>query len=228
MQEVITGMLNHRDDQIKYPDPPANYIISCEHLPVYTLGNKAKLANLLLTKQALEAKGIQVVQTRRGGDITFHGPGQLVVYPILDLSQFFTDIHKYLRLLEETVILTLAGLGIKAGRMPGLTGVWVGVKEHIGHVCNPRKICAIGVRCSRWVTSHGLALNVNTDLNYFNGIIPCGIREFGVTSIETELGKKTVPGDVSVLFEKHFQELFLNNFSLAQQSKTSVQTSNRE
>jgi len=222
MQEVINGMLNHRDQPAKYPVPPASYLIFCEHSPVYTLGNKARLANLLLTEQALKARGIQVIQTRRGGDITFHGPGQLVVYPVLDLSQFFTDIHKYLRLLEETVILTLADLGIRAGRMPGLTGVWVGVKEHNGHACDPRKICAIGVRCSRWVTQHGLALNINTDLNYFNDIIPCGITEYGVTSIEKELGEKTGLGDIAVLVKKHFQESFRSNLRPAQESETSI------
>ncbi len=221
MQEVIKGMLNHRDEPAKYPVPPASYLIFCEHPPVYTLGNKARLANLLLTEQALEAKGIQVIQTRRGGDITFHGPGQLVVYPVLDLSQFFTDVHKYLRLLEETIILTLADLGIRSGRIPGLTGVWVGVEEHNDHTSDPRKICAIGVRCSRWVTQHGLAININTDLNYFNSIIPCGITEYGVTSIEQELGKKTGLGDIAVLVKKHFQELFLTNFSPDQESETS-------
>lgn len=162
-----------------------NFILSCEHFPVYTIGKSGKISHLLIGKEELKSKGVEFFETNRGGDITFHGLGQLVIYPILDLENFFTDIHKYLRFLEESVILTLAEYGIEAGRFDGLTGVWIEPNS-----INPRKICAMGVRTSRWVSMHGLALNVNTDLSYFSNIIACGIVGKAVTSLEKELNMK--------------------------------------
>ena len=167
------------------PQQTPNYLLWVEHTPVVTLGKSGKPEHLLLDAEGLEAKGIEFFKTNRGGDITFHGPGQLVVYPIFDLDNFFTDIHKYLRLLEEAVILTLKDYGIKSGRSPGETGVWIEVGTPFA-----RKICAMGVRASRWVTMHGLALNINTDLNYFNYIVPCGIQGKGVTSLQKELNQE--------------------------------------
>jgi lipoyl(octanoyl) transferase len=164
---------------------PNQYLIFCEHPPVYTLGNRANGAHLLLSQSELLEKGISVFPIRRGGDITYHGPGQLVGYPILDLELFFTDIHRYLRYIEEAVIQTLDKVGIKAGRISGLSGVWVESDNEM----KARKICAIGVHCSRWVTMHGFSLNVNTELSPFQDIIPCGIRDKGVTSIAKELGE---------------------------------------
>lgn len=184
--------------------PTFHRIIFCEHNPVYTLGKSGDEKNLLLTPESREEKGIEYFHINRGGDITYHGPGQLVVYPILDLDYFFTDIGKFLRLLEETVIRTLAEFGIDSERFKGYTGVWLDV----GQPQKERKICAIGIRCSRWVTMHGLALNVNTDLSYFNHIIPCGIENKLVTSIEAEKDE-TIPFDkVKGVFLHHFLELF--------------------
>jgi lipoyl(octanoyl) transferase len=161
-----------------------NYVILCEHPHVYTLGKNGKENNLLLDMNALDSIGASYFQINRGGDITYHGPGQLVCYPIVDLDNFFTDIHKYMRCLEEAVIKTLHTFGIEAGRIAGLTGVWV----DIAHPENARKICALGVKTSRWVTMHGLALNVNADLTYFDNIIACGITDKSVTSMSKELG----------------------------------------
>jgi lipoyl(octanoyl) transferase len=181
-----------------------NYLIFCEHQHVYTLGKSGKPEHLLLDEAGLKQKNAVYYPINRGGDITYHGPGQLVCYPILDLDNFFTDIHLYLRTLEEAVILTLADYGLKAGRYPGYTGVWFDAdNEHA------RKICAMGVRCSRWVTMHGLALNVNTDMDYFNNMIPCGIDDKAVTSMQKELGtaidinevKKNLTRHISVLFD---------------------------
>lgn len=163
---------------------PENHLILVEHPPVYTLGKSGNISNLLLSEAECAESGISFYRINRGGDITFHGPGQLVVYPILDLDQFFTDIHKYLRFLEEAVIEVLRPMGIIAGRVDGLTGVWLD-----GHLPEKaRKICALGIKASRWVTMHGLAFNVSTDLNYFKHIIPCGIDDKQVTSISAELG----------------------------------------
>jgi lipoyl(octanoyl) transferase len=164
-----------------------NYLILCEHPHVYTLGKNGKENNLLLDMNALDSIGASYFQINRGGDITYHGPGQLVCYPIVDLDNFFTDIHKYMRCLEEAVIKTLGTFGIAAGRIAGLTGVWV----DIGHPQHARKICAMGVKTSRWVTMHGMALNVNADLTYFDNIVACGITDKSVTSMSKELG--TVP-----------------------------------
>ena len=183
--------------------PTDNYLLCVEHPPVYTLGKSGKMEHLLLNQQTLANKGIEFYKTNRGGDITFHGPGQLVVYPILDLDNFFTDIHKYLRFLEEAVIGTLKEYGLKTKRSPGETGVWLDVGTPFA-----RKICAMGVRASRWVTMHGLALNLNIDLGYFDHIVPCGIKGKGVTSLAKELDKEI---DVELVKQKlkvHFGNLF--------------------
>jgi lipoyl(octanoyl) transferase len=165
--------------------PTPNHLLFCQHPPTYTLGKSGKPEHLLLDEAALAAHGATFHHINRGGDITFHGPGQLVAYPLLDLENFRADIHWYLRVLEEAVIQTLAEYGLRAGRIAGLTGVWLGWEDG---AANPRKICAMGVRCSRWVTLHGLALNVNTDLSYFGYIVPCGITDKAVTSMQAELG----------------------------------------
>ncbi|MGY8923054.1 MAG: lipoyl(octanoyl) transferase LipB [Flavobacteriales bacterium] len=180
-----------------------NYLLWVEHSPVFTIGKSGKQEHLLLDKEDLKQKEIEFYATNRGGDITFHGPGQIVGYPILDLDNFFTDIHKYLRLLEETVILTLQDYGIKGARTIGQTGVWLGAETPFA-----RKICALGVRASRWVTMHGFALNVNTDLSYFEGIIPCGIQGKGVTSMKKELGAKISIEEVKTKLKHHFSILF--------------------
>lgn len=182
-----------------------NYLIFCEHPHVYTLGKSGKPEHLLLDEQGLKDKNATYYPINRGGDITYHGPGQIVGYPILDLDNFFTDIHLYLRTLEEAVILTLADFGLKGERYEGYTGVWLdaAIPERA------RKICAMGVRCSRWVTMHGFAFNVNPDLDYFKNIVPCGIDDKAVTSMKAELGhevninevKKTLKHHISVLFE---------------------------
>lgn len=184
--------------------PTDNYLLFCEHPHVYTLGKSGAEANLLLNNKGLKDKGISFFHINRGGDITYHGPGQIVGYPILDLDNFFTDIHKYLRFLEEAVILTLADYGIKAGRIDKLTGVWIDYEEQK----NPRKICALGVKTSRWVTMHGFALNVNTDLNYFDYIVPCGISDKAVTSLEKELGEQRPIEEVQQKLRTHLQSLF--------------------
>ncbi|HLN95830.1 MAG TPA: lipoyl(octanoyl) transferase LipB, partial [Flavobacterium sp.] len=183
--------------------PTHNYLLFVEHPHVYTLGKSGNLSNLLLNESQLEAKGARFYKINRGGDITYHGPGQLVGYPVLDLENFFTDIHKYLRLLEEAIILTLGEYGLQGVRSPGETGVWLDVGTPFA-----RKICAMGVRASRWVTMHGFALNVNADLGYFDNIIPCGIRGKGVTSLHVELGKTLDMAEVADKVKKHFAALF--------------------
>ena len=175
------------------PQATANHLLFCQHPPTYTLGKSGKPEHLLLDEAALAAHGATFHRINRGGDITFHGPGQLVAYPVLDLENFRPDIHWYLRALEEAVIQTLATYGLRAGRIAGLTGVWLDWEENAP---NPRKICALGVRCSRWVTLHGLALNVNTDLSYFNYIVPCGITDKAVTSLQAELGHSVLLEEV--------------------------------
>ena len=178
----------------------SNYFLFVEHPHVYTLGKSGDMSNLLLNEEQLTEKGATFYKINRGGDITYHGPGQIVGYPILDLDNFFTDIHKYLRLLEEMIILTLAEYGIKAERSKGETGVWLDVDTPFA-----RKICALGVRSSRWVTMHGFAFNVNANLGYFDNIIPCGIRGKAVTSLNVELGKKVVDeAEVKEKLLKHF------------------------
>jgi lipoyl(octanoyl) transferase len=181
-----------------------NFLLFVEHPHVYTLGKSGELSHLLLDEKGLEEKNATFYKINRGGDITYHGPGQLVGYPILDLENFFTDIHKYLRLLEEAIILTLAEYGIEAGRIDGLTGVWLDYIEQK----NPRKICAMGVKSSRWVTMHGFAFNVNADIAYFNNIVPCGIPDKAVTSMHLELGKKIDEGEVKEKVKKHLASLF--------------------
>jgi lipoyl(octanoyl) transferase len=180
-----------------------NYFLTVSHPHVYTLGKSGDLSNLLLNEKQLESKGATFYKINRGGDITYHGPGQLVGYPILDLENFFTDIHKYLRLLEETIILVLAEYGLKGERSPGETGVWLDVGTPFA-----RKICAMGVRASRWVTMHGFALNVNTDLGFFDHIIPCGIRGKGVTSLHVELQRVVDEREIEHHVLRYFSQLF--------------------
>jgi lipoyl(octanoyl) transferase len=194
------------------PDEPAagltiktkNHLLFCEHPHVYTLGKSGAEEHLLLNKQELRDKAATFYRINRGGDITYHGPGQLVGYPILDLDNFFTDIHKYLRYLEEAIIRTIAEYGLKGDRYPGFTGVWLDPQDPQ----HARKICAIGVRSSRWVTMHGFAFNVNPDLSYFGNIIPCGITDKAVTSLEKEVGRKVNMEEVKEKVKKHFQDLF--------------------
>ena len=196
---------NRREDsQLETP----NYFLFVEHPHVYTLGKSGDMTNLLLSEKQLEAKGATFYKINRGGDITYHGRGQIVGYPILDLENFFTDIHKYLRFLEEVIILTLREYGIESSRSEGETGVWLDVGTPFA-----RKICAMGVRASRWVTMHGLALNVNVDLGYFDHIIPCGIKGKAVTSLNVELGVSAVDEEeVKVKILKHFTALFACTF----------------
>jgi lipoyl(octanoyl) transferase len=181
-----------------------NQLILCEHTPVYTLGKSGKEENLLLSPDQLAEKGIDYYKINRGGDITFHGPGQLVVYPIFDLEQSKPDIHLYMRNLEEVIIQLCKEYNIEAERYQGYTGVWINPK--IDH--QERKICAMGVKCSRWITMHGLALNVNTDLSYFNNIIPCGIEDKAVTSIEKERGQKINMNELKDNFLYQFKKIF--------------------
>jgi len=196
-EEAGSSTMNHELSTI-------NHFLFCEHPAVYTLGKSGNINNVLMTESELAENDIQFYNTNRGGDITFHGLQQVVGYPILDLEQFYTDIGKYLRNLEELVIITLAEYGIKGERSGGETGVWI----EPGIAGRERKICAIGVRCSRWVTMHGFALNVNTDLSYFNNIIPCGIQNKQVTSIEKELGRKVDYEEVKEKIRKNFEQVF--------------------
>tara|TARA_R110002072_G_scaffold14272_2_gene59365 strand:+ start:64093 stop:64806 length:714 start_codon:yes stop_codon:yes gene_type:complete len=201
-KEILDIKIKNRREDAGLETP--NHFLFVEHPHVYTLGKSGDLDNLLIDEKKLAAIGATFYKINRGGDITYHGPGQIVGYPILDLENFFTDIHKYLRLLEEMVILTLAEYGLKAERSNGETGVWLDVGTPFA-----RKICAMGVRASRWVTMHGFALNVNSDLGYFDHMIPCGIKGKAVTSLNVELGKVEV--DISEVKEKllkHFIQLF--------------------
>jgi lipoyl(octanoyl) transferase len=181
-----------------------HYLLFVEHPPVYTLGKSGHMENVLIGAGQMEERGVQFFRTNRGGDITFHGPGQLVGYPILDLERFYTDIGRYLRNLEEVGIRVLADYGITGGRSAGETGVWIGPDEK----GKARKICAIGVRCSRWVTMHGFAFNVSTDLSWFGDIIPCGIADKEATSLERELGRKVGMEEVKEKWRKYFEEVF--------------------
>lgn len=205
-EELFKGIIdlkikNRREDtNLETP----NYFILVEHPHVYTLGKSGDLSNLLISEAKLDEIGATYYKINRGGDITYHGPGQIVGYPIIDLENFFSDIHKYLRFLEEMVIRTLDEYGLKAERSKGETGVWLDVGTPFA-----RKICAMGVRASRWVTMHGFALNVNANLGYFDHMIPCGIRGKAVTSLNIELGKAEVPmSEVKQKLLKHFAELF--------------------
>lgn len=205
--EVVERKLHNRNAAEEEKLPQQHFLLFCEHPHVFTLGRSGDEGNLIVSEKDLPKIQATFYKNNRGGDITYHGPGQIVGYPILDLDEFFTDIHKYLRYLEEAVILTLAEYGIKAGRIEGLTGVWIDESDPR----KARKICALGVRCSRWVTMHGFAFNVNTDLNYFNYIIPCGITDKAVTSMEKELGRKMDMQEVEVKLKKHIANLFEMN-----------------
>ena len=185
-------------------DDTKNYFLLCEHPPVYTLGKSGDKSNILISEQEMEKRKIEFYQTNRGGDITFHGPEQVVGYPILDLEKFYTDIGRYLRELEEVIILTIAEYGIMGNRSKGETGVWIDADKP----GRERKICAMGVRCSRWITMHGFALNVNTDLSYFDNIIPCGIFNKQVTSIEKELNSKVDITEVKEKLCRNFEQVF--------------------
>ena len=201
-EEIVELKRKNRTENTDLPTP--NYFLFVEHPHVYTLGKSGHIENLLIDEAALAKKGATFYKINRGGDITYHGPGQIVGYPIIDLENFFTDIHKYLRSLEEVIIRTLADYGIKGERSEGETGVWLDVGTPFA-----RKICAMGVRASRWVTMHGFALNVNTDLGYFDNIIPCGIRGKSVTSLNVELSKEKVDTEeVKRYILKHFEEIF--------------------
>lgn len=186
-----------------------NYLLFCEHPHVYTLGKSGSEENLLLKEAELSEKGASYYKINRGGDITYHGPGQLVAYPIFDLDQFFTDIHKYMRYLEEAVIATLEHFGIKSGRVDGLTGVWIE-----GDTPRARKICAMGVKSSRWVTMHGIGFNVNSDLNYFSHIIPCGINDKAVTSMQQELGRPLDMAEVASILKQKLADQFHYHYAL--------------
>ncbi len=202
--EVVAAKTANRELPEGEQKPTSNYLLFVEHPHVYTLEMHRDEKNLLVNNNELIEKEASYYKINRGGDITYHGPGQLVGYPILDLDNFFTDIHKYLRLLEEAVILTLADYGIKAGRSIGETGVWIDADNKQ----KARKICAMGVRCSRWVTMHGLGFNVNSDLSYFNNIIPCGINDKAVTSMKQELGKEMDMEVVKRKLKLYFSRLF--------------------
>lgn len=199
--ETIAQKIENRnhEEQIE----TQNYLLFCEHPHVFTLGKSGKEEHLLLDEKQLKEKEAKYYKINRGGDITYHGPGQLVGYPIFDLDHFFSDIHKYLRFLEEAVILTLNEFGIASGRVDGLTGVWVG-----GDTDNPRKICAMGVKSSRWVTMHGIGFNVNSDLNYFSYIVPCGIEDKAVTSMKNELGREVDMDEVKTILKTKLAEIF--------------------
>ncbi len=205
-KEILDIKVKNRREDAGLETP--NYFLFVEHPHVYTLGKSGDVSNLLLSEEQLKEKGATFYKINRGGDITYHGPGQIVGYPILDLDNFFTDIHKYLRFLEEMVILTLAEYGVNGTRSEGETGVWLDVGTPFA-----RKICAMGVRASRWVTMHGFALNVNADLGYFDNIIPCGIKGKAVTSLNVELGiEKVNEEEVKEKLLKHFKTLFEAEF----------------
>jgi lipoyl(octanoyl) transferase len=202
--KTIEQKIKNRDLPIEEQSETINHLLFVEHPHVYTLGKSGNEKNLLLNEQALEEKDASYYKINRGGDITYHGPGQLVAYPILDLDNFFTDIHKYLRLLEESVILTLKEFGVQGERSQGETGVWLDTND----LKKARKICAMGVRCSRWVTMHGLALNVNVNLDYFNNIIPCGINDKAVTSMHKEIDRALDFNEVKNKLKKNIGVLF--------------------
>lgn len=203
-QQTLAVKSGNRDRPINELQPTNNFLLFCEHPHVFTLGKSGDANNLLLQEEMLKAKGATYYHSNRGGDITYHGPGQLVGYPVIDLENFFTDIHQYMRLLEESIIATLNDFDIQAGRISGLTGVWIDFENKI----KARKICALGVKTSRWVTMHGFAMNVNTDLNYFDYIVPCGIKDKAVTSLAKELGSSQDFERVSNILKGHFARLF--------------------
>jgi lipoyl(octanoyl) transferase len=203
-QQKVDQKLLNRNLPLSEQVPVEHHLIFCEHPHVYTLGKSGSIENLLVDDEQLKQLNATYYPINRGGDITYHGPGQIVGYPILDLDQFFTDIHKYLRLLEEAIILTLAEYGLKGERYDGFTGVWLDASD----ARKARKICAMGVRCSRWVTMHGFAFNINTDLSYFKNIVPCGIDDKAVTSLQQELGREQDIEEVKHKLKKHLAALF--------------------
>ncbi|MEN8124413.1 MAG: lipoyl(octanoyl) transferase LipB [Bacteroidota bacterium] len=206
-REIINIKLENRKNNTD--DQTPNYFLFTEHPHVYTLGKSGDINNLLLNETQLKEKGITFFKSNRGGDITYHGPGQIVGYPIINLDDFFPDIHLYMRNLEEVIIHTIAEYGLKGERSEGETGVWLDVGTPFA-----RKICAMGVRTSRWVTMHGFALNVSTNLGYFDHIIPCGIKGKSITSLEAELGKKLQHEEVKNKILQHFSKIFKANFYL--------------
>lgn len=203
-EEILAVKKANRDRADDEQHATDNFVIFCEHPHVFTLGKNGKQDNLLVQQEGLEAIKASYYHINRGGDITYHGPGQIVGYPVIDLENFFTDIHHYMRSLEEAVIQCLAEYGIMAGRIPGLTGVWLNTHDKM----KARKICAFGVKTSRWVTLHGLALNVNTDLNYFKYIVPCGIQDKAVTSMKTELGTELKFSEVEEILKEKIAAQF--------------------
>ena len=206
-EALFTEVVEQKSANRKLPEPERiatrDTLLFVEHPHVYTMGKSGDLGNLLADDERLKAINAEFFRTNRGGDITYHGPGQLVGYPILDLDEYFTDIHRYLRTLEEVIISTLADYGLNGDRSPGETGVWLDVGSPFD-----RKICAMGVRASRWVTMHGWAFNLNTDLRYFEYIIPCGIKDKAVTSLQRELGRRVDEAEVKALVANHFARLF--------------------
>lgn len=206
--QIVELKVANRNLPTEQQQAPLHRLIFCEHPHVYTLGKSGSRDHVLISDEEMQKIGATFYKINRGGDITYHGPGQIVGYPILDLDYFFTDIHKYLRYLEEAIILTLSKYGVEAERFPGYTGVWIDatIPE------KARKICAMGVRCSRWVTMHGFAFNVNTDLTYFNNIVPCGIKDKDVTSLERELGHKVDINEVKAILKEEIRKLFEMQF----------------
>jgi lipoyl(octanoyl) transferase len=208
LNETVRQKVENRTLPEKQHYPSRHFLLFCQHPHVFTLGKSGEQHHLLADENVLKARNATYYKINRGGDITYHGPGQIVGYPIFDLDFFFNDIHKYLRFLEEAIIMTCADYGLKTGRIPGLTGVWLDENDPI----KARKICAFGVRCSRWVTMHGFAFNVNTDLSYFNMIVPCGITDKGVTSLQQELGYELNFEEVKLKLLLHLQTIF--NFGI--------------
>lgn len=202
--EIVAIKVKNRNLAEEEQQLTPNHLLFCQHPHVYTLGKSGKIEHLLLDETQLKDKEATFYKINRGGDITYHGPGQLVGYPILDLDNFFTDIHKYMRFLEEGIILTLADYGISAGRIDGLTGVWLDYDT----LRYPRKICAMGVKSSRWVTMHGFAFNINANLDYFANIVPCGIDDKAVTSLAKELGREISIDEVANRLKNHIATLF--------------------
>ncbi len=209
--EIVAQKMANRNVPENEQISTKNYLLFCEHPHVYTLGKSGSQEHLLLDDDGLKTNDASFYKINRGGDITYHGPGQIVGYPIFDLDNFFTDIHKYLRYLEEAVILTLKEYNIEAGRVDGMTGVWLDWEDEK----KARKICAMGVKCSRWVTMHGFAFNVNAHLNYFNNIVPCGIPDKAVTSLEKELGNPIDQNEVKDKLKTNLSNVFDFDFTTA-------------
>ena len=213
LNELVSQKLVNRNLADAEKTIPLHHLLFCEHPHVYTLGKSGSADHLLINEQQLSEKNAVFYKINRGGDITYHGPGQLVGYPVFDLDYFFNDIHKYLRLLEEAVIRTLQEYGIPGERMQGLTGVWIDKES-----ANPRKICAFGVRCSRWVTMHGFAFNINTNMAYFKNIIPCGISDKAVTSLASELGREVLMSEVKEKLKAHLAAVFGFKFEVEKET----------